>query len=312
MALLRCFFLVQITAKIANRGTPINRSVCLHSLFQPHDLLMQPHKFLLRHHVFMVVSEEPVFETAAFPNFIEKVRQGIPLVPSATEYILDVAGAAVGYDIVHIPSHLVQRCSCGSVFILAGQFLFPPRPVVDAEQRACGVELPQLSLLVRIIRLQNTFPDVMATGPTHGENPLSADVIKLAPHQVQDTGANGLHQAAVPLADWVAAEQIEIFMIPAYEQRGKRPILQPIQPSLLRITAIPDAAKVPADDETIVFRQVTLLMEGRRLEPAEITVRITSYKNCHFLSPFLFIPLPVRAPRPSPESGCGWFPHPPP
>jgi hypothetical protein len=29
----------------------------------------------------MVVSEEPVFETAAFPNFIEKVRQGIP-VPS--------------------------------------------------------------------------------------------------------------------------------------------------------------------------------------------------------------------------------------
>ena len=244
MALLRCFFLVQITAKIANRGTPINRSVCLHSLFQPHDLLMQPHKFLLRHHVFMVVSEEPVFETAAFPNFIEKVRQGIPLVPSATEYILDVAGAAVGYDIVHIPSHLVQRCSCGSVFILAGQFLFPPRPVVDTEQRACGVELPQLSLIVRIIRFQNAVPDIVAAGAAHGKYPLSADVIKLAPHQMQDAGAYGLYQAAVPLADWIVAEQIIVFMVSADEQRGKGPGLQPVQPLLLRIAAIPDTAEV--------------------------------------------------------------------
>ena len=70
----------------------------LYPLFQPYDSLIQHHKFLFHHHVLMVVSEEPVFETAAFPNFIEIVRQGIPLVPSATEYILDATGAAVGYD----------------------------------------------------------------------------------------------------------------------------------------------------------------------------------------------------------------------
>ena len=81
----------------------------------------------------MVVPEEPVFELTAFPNFIEKVRQGIPLVPSATECVLDAAGAAVGYDVVHIPACLVQRCPCGSVFILAGQFLSPPGAVVDSE-----------------------------------------------------------------------------------------------------------------------------------------------------------------------------------
>ena len=133
MALLRCFFPVQITAKIANGGAPINRLACLHALFQPYDLLIQHHKFLFHHHVFMVVSEEPVFETAAFPNFIEKVRQGIPLVPSATEYILNAAGAAVGYDVVHIPARLVQRCLCSSIFIFAGQFLFPPGTVVDPE-----------------------------------------------------------------------------------------------------------------------------------------------------------------------------------
>ena len=105
----------------------------LYPLFQPYDSLIQHHKFLLHHHVLMVVSEKPVFETAAFPDFIEKVRQGIPLVPSATEYILDATGAAVGYDIVHIPACLVQRCPCGSVFIFAGQFLFPPGAVVDSE-----------------------------------------------------------------------------------------------------------------------------------------------------------------------------------
>lgn len=104
-----------------------------HSLFQPYDLLIQHHKFLLHHHVLVVVSEEPIFETATFPNLIEKVRQGIPLVPSATEYILDATGAAVGYDVVYTPACLVQHCLCSSVFLFAGQFLFPPGAVVDSE-----------------------------------------------------------------------------------------------------------------------------------------------------------------------------------
>ena len=68
-------------------------------LFQADDLLMQHHKFLLHNHILMVVPEEPVFETAAFPDVIEKVRQSIPLVQSAAECILDAAGAAVGYVI---------------------------------------------------------------------------------------------------------------------------------------------------------------------------------------------------------------------
>ena len=128
----------------------------------------------------------------------------------------------------------------------------------------------------------------MAAGPTHSKDPLSADVIKLAPHQVQDTGANGLHQAAAPLADWVAAEQIIVFMVSTDKQCSKGPGLHPIQPSLLCIAAIPDAAKVPADDEVILFGQVTLLMEGRRLEPAEITVRIT-LSRCKNYSDFYIL-----------------------
>lgn len=88
--------------------------------------------------------EEPVLESAAFPNLIEEVCQRISLVQSSTEGVLDTAGAAMGNDVIYITPCLIQRFPCGFVFILAGQFLFPPRPVVDAEQRACGVELPQL------------------------------------------------------------------------------------------------------------------------------------------------------------------------
>ena len=50
--------------------------------------------------------------------------------------------------------------------------------------------------------------------------------------------------------------------------------------------AIPDTAEVSTKDEVILFGQVTLLMECCRQEPAEITVRITGYKNGHFFSPF--------------------------
>ena len=64
-------------------------------------------------------------------------------------------------------------------------------------------------------------------------------------------------------------------MVSADEQRGKGPGLQPVQPPMLCIAAIPDAAEVSTDDEVILFGQVTLLMECRRQEPAEITVRIT-------------------------------------
>ena len=216
----------------------------LHSSFQSDNLLIEHYELFRYHHVFVVVSEKPVLESASLSNLIEKVCQGIPLEQPAAECVLNATGAAVGDDVIYIPPCLIQRFPCGFVFILAGQFLFPPRPVVDTEQRACGVELLQLSLIVRIIRFQNAVPDIVAAGAAHGKYPLSADVIKLAPHQMQDAGAYGLYQAAVPLADWIVAEQIIVFMVSADEQRGKGPGLQPVQPLLLRIAAIPDTAEV--------------------------------------------------------------------
>ena len=192
-----------------------------HSLFQPYDLLIQHHKFLFHHHVFMVVPEEPVFELASLSNLIEKVCQGIPLEQPAAECVLNAAGAAVGDDVVHIPTCFVQCFSCGPVFVLAGQFLFPPEAVIDSVESTCGVELPKLSLIVWIVRLQNAVPNVVTAGPTHGKDFLSADLVELSSHQVQDAGTDRLHQTAMPLTCRVTSEQIIVFVIPTDEQGGE-------------------------------------------------------------------------------------------
>ena len=78
------------------------------------------------------------------------------------------------------------------VFILAGQFLIPSELVVDLVKNARGVELPELSVIAAIIRLENVAPDVMTAGPAHGKDFLSADLVKLSLQQVQDVGVDRL------------------------------------------------------------------------------------------------------------------------
>lgn len=57
-----------------NGDTLINCSVCLHSSFQPDDLLILHHKFLFCHHVSMVVSEKSAFGT----DSVSKLHGGSP------------------------------------------------------------------------------------------------------------------------------------------------------------------------------------------------------------------------------------------
>lgn len=127
----------------------------------------------------------------------------------------------MGDDVVHIPACFVQCFSCGPVFVLTGQFLFPPGSVVDSVESPRGVELPELSLVVRIVWFQNAVPDVMTAGPAHGKDFLSTDLVELSSHQVQDAGTDRLHQPAVPHTCRAAAEQIIVFVIPTDEQGGE-------------------------------------------------------------------------------------------
>lgn len=62
----------------------------------------------------MVVPEKPVLEAAAFSNFIKEVRQCVPPVQPAAEYVLDTARTAVRDDVVYILT------SCPAFLLLSG------------------------------------------------------------------------------------------------------------------------------------------------------------------------------------------------
>ena len=86
----------------------------LHSSFQSDNLLIEHYELFRYHHVFVVVSEKPVFEAAAFSDFIEEVCQCVPSVQPTAEYVLDTAGTAVRDDVVYILT------SCPAFLLLSG------------------------------------------------------------------------------------------------------------------------------------------------------------------------------------------------
>ena len=72
---------------------------------------------------------------------------------------------------------------------------------------------------------------------------------------MQDAGAYGLYQAAVPLADWIVAEQIIVFMVSLYPQNGVR-FLRKIFTMILKSFILrPAQSKISADNDVIFFCQ---------------------------------------------------------
>ena len=117
--------------------------------------------------------------------------------------------------------------------------------MVDAVPRSwLALEHREPSLKIRGIRLQNPILDVMTFCAAHGEEAVTLQLEDLTAHQVQNMGTNAMHLAAVPIVHRISFQRVIVFMIPTYEQCGKGPGCQPIQPLLLRIAAIPDAAEV--------------------------------------------------------------------
>jgi len=116
---------------------------------------------------------------------------------------------------------------------------------------------------------------------------------------MQDTGTDRLHLSAVPFAHRVVPQKVIVFVITTHKQGGKGSVRQPVQPLLFSVAAIPDTAKVTADDHMILFGQALLFPEGLRAEAAEVAVRIACEKNCHWFHPHFSITIPVPALRPN-------------
>ena len=67
--------------------------------------------------------------------------------------------------------------------------------------------------------------DYWFTGAAHGEDPFPSNFVDLAPHQVQDAGADHPHPSAMPLLNGVSMKQIEVLVIPIHEQSREGPVL---------------------------------------------------------------------------------------
>lgn len=79
---------IRSNSEIKVIGTTGNKSLCRWLLSKLDNLLVQHYELFLHHHVFVVVSEEPVLESAALPNLIV-VRQSIPPEQPAAECVLN-------------------------------------------------------------------------------------------------------------------------------------------------------------------------------------------------------------------------------
>ena len=157
----------------------------------------------------------------------------------------DAGGSAVGDDVVHLPADRVEVSPRFGIFLIGGQFLRPPRDMVDAVSRSgLALERHEPSLKIRGIRLQNPILNIVAFCAAHGEEAAALQLKDLAAHQVQHMRANAMYLAAVPLRYWISFQCVIVFMVAADEGKREGQAFQPIQRFIVAAVAKPHAAKV--------------------------------------------------------------------
>ena len=73
-------------------------------------------------------------------------------------------------------------------------------------------------------------------------------------------------------------------MVAVHEQRRELAVVQLLQPLLLALIAVLDTAEVPADNNVVVLRHLTLYREAALLKPAEIRMAVAGYiDHCRHL-----------------------------
>jgi len=118
--------------------------------------------------------------------------------------------------------------------------------------------------------------DVMAPRAAECEDALTADLVDLTAHQMDHRRADPVDLAAVPFFDRHCVQAIVVLVVPVDEQRGKRTVLQPVQPPALLFIFLlaPNDAEVTGDDQAVILRQTLLLREGLRVELVDVTVAV--------------------------------------
>ena len=205
-------------------------------------------------------------------------------IAAISQCVHNTAGGTVGDYIVHLILNTLQTALGFLIFRLAGKLLLPPGSVVDPEAGAHSAKSPVLFFKIRRFGIQNAILDVVAPGTAHGEDGVSLQVKDLPAHQMDYMRPDSLDRSTVPFLCRVFAQQVEVFMVAADEQRGKGQILQPVQIPLLLLAPIPYATKISADDHVVFLGHSGLLGEVFGCEPLEVAMGIAGCID-HFGSP---------------------------
>lgn len=213
----------------------------LHHLYH---LLPEQDEAVVNDFVVVVMSEQPVVELGSFFDFLQEAGQVVVNISTVSQYVHDAVWGAVCDHIVHLIVNTLQTALGFLIFRLAGKLLLPPGSVVDPEAGAHSAKSPVLFFKIRRFGIQNAILDVVAPGTAHGEEGVSLQVKDLPAHQMDYMRPDSLDRSTVPFLCRVFAQQVEVFMVAADEQRGIGQILQPVQIPRLLLAPIPYAAKI--------------------------------------------------------------------
>ena len=132
----------------------------------------------------------------------------------------------------------------------------------------------------------------MALCAAHCEEGAALQLERLPAHQMDDMWTNFLHFPAVPLLHGIFAQSIKVFMVSIHEQNRKRQGLQPVKLRIVALVAVPDTAKIAADDHVVILRHLGLLRKVLWLKPEAVPVKITGCINHFHLSNRCLISVP--------------------
>ena len=194
--------------------------------------------------VVVVMAEQPAVVFCSFPYLLQEVCEPVRLVVAAP-HEGDAGGSAVGDDVVHLPADRVELSPRLGVFLIGGQFLCPPRNVVDSVPRSwLAPERHEPLLKIRGIRLQNPILDVVAFCAAHGKEAVTIQLKDLPAHQVQNMGTNAMHLASVPLRNRVSFQRVIVFMVAADKGKREGQAFQPVQRFTVATVAKPHTPEV--------------------------------------------------------------------
>ena len=226
----------------------------------------------------MIMPEKPPPVTAFLPDLFQVIGERVRLVQPAPCQRLRRGRRTMRHDKVHFPAGALQISSALLELCFTRHLFLPPGMVVHPEQSAPAAQLRVFPAEIRLLRVQNAVPDVMASGPAEGKQTDVLQLVHLAAHQMNDVFADILDLSTVPFLHRQLRQHIIILMIPVHPQKSEGFSREPFPLPFLLLRAVP-VAKIAAHDDEVLPRHLLLLWKNLRVKPPVVPVAVSGNIN---------------------------------